>query len=210
MFQNDSREHESNFYIASTCKFILWKQLVLRRTEQRRWKIVVHEAKACGALAPSVQAEEGLIVLWAQGRSSVCFRAHVNSSFVFLELQMSVCGASFSLMWAGWPVQQVQVPAGEIIGSYPQEATACTTMHHCWAVVDTVCRFKYVMIGCLNGTNYFSDTTQLCVVSHSPHIEYCVVVYFAGRYSALLFSLFFRRTRLKLSCLPLPCSFTLY
>lgn len=82
-------------------KFILWKQLVLRRTEQRRWKIVVHEAKACGALAPSVQAEEGLIVLWAQGRSSVCFRAHVNSSFVFLELQMSVCGASFSLMWAG-------------------------------------------------------------------------------------------------------------
>lgn len=64
-------------------------------------------------------------------------------------------------------MRRVQVPAGEIIGSYPQEATACTTMHHCWAVVDAVCRFKYVMIGCLNGTNYFSDTTQLCVVSHS-------------------------------------------
>lgn len=43
-------------------------------------------------------------------------------------------------------------------------------MHHCWAVVDAVCRFKYVMIGCLNGTNYFSDTTQLCVVSHSQHV----------------------------------------
>lgn len=77
-----------------------------RRPEQRRWKIAVqlslfHETKVRDALAPSVQAEEGLIVLWARGRSSVCFRAHVNSSFVFLELQMSVCGASFSLMWAG-------------------------------------------------------------------------------------------------------------
>lgn len=69
--------------------------------EANRTKIVVHEATACGALARSVQAEEGPIVLWAQGRSCVCFRAHVNSSFVFLELQMSVCGASFSLMWAG-------------------------------------------------------------------------------------------------------------